>query len=424
MQSENQATHWLLDLLQRVGGSALLLDEDGTLLGATHSACERLGLRSSDMTGNSVESLLGFTLDSFSDATAQSPVTITLDPAFLPRTPARCDEALRAELYRQSIEGETFWLLVLGQASHPSLEMEENDGLFRALAIIENAALILGGAGEILYTNPATTKILAYRSEDLLNQKIGLLFNPDGQSADGVTFLKNLSAGIFQINSDALELRAQSQEGSTVPVEVRLATLPIRGENRTLFVMKDLRRRKMNEERLILLSSAVEQAPAGILIADLKGVVEYVNDGFSKLTGFSSEEVVGRNLLSTGSVITAFARNVPLCWRILSSREWQGEVRGTHRNGEEYAALVTFSSIIGPTGEAIRLLGRFQDTTHQVRDQEALAESEQRFSEVAKLVGEWLWEQDEAGFSRIAVRLCMTFWATNPMKSLVVTTRS
>ncbi|MEN9681787.1 MAG: hypothetical protein RLZZ627_1680 [Pseudomonadota bacterium] len=398
MQSENQGTHWLLDLLERVGGSVLLMDDEGTLLGATALACQRLGLRSCEMVGTSIDALLGISLRSFSHVTAQSPVEITLYPDVLPTTPGATDEALRAELRRQTIGGETFWLLILGPGPHPAPALDEDGELFRALAIIENAALILGGTGEILYTNPATTAILGYRSEDLVHQKVGLLFNTQGQSTEGFTFLQDLSAGTFEVNSKALELSARSQEGSSVPVEVRLATLPISGENRTLLVMKDLRRRKMNEERLILLSSAVEQAPAGILIADLKGVVEYVNDGFTKLTGFTSEEVVGRNLLSTGSVIAAFARNVPLCWRILSTREWQGEVRGTHRNGEEYAAMVTFSSIIGPTGEAIRLLGRFQDTTHQVRDQEALAESEQRFSEVAKLVGEWLWEQDEAGF--------------------------
>jgi len=398
MQSKTQGTHWLLDLLERVGGSALLMDEEGILLGATDLACQRLGLRSNELAGTSVEALLGLTLHSFSEVTGQSPVEITLYPDVLPTAPGASNEALRAELRKQSLDGKTFWLLILGSGPHPAPALDESGELFRALAIIENAALILGDSGEILYINPATTTILGYRSEDLLHQKPGLLFDAQGQSTEGFAFLQGLSTGTFPDHFNALELSARSQAGDAVPVEVRLATLPISGENRTLLVMKDLRRRKMNEERLILLSSAVEQAPAGILIADLKGVVEYVNDGFTKLTGFATEEVVGRNLLSTGSVITAFARNIPLCWRILSSREWQGEVRGTHRNGSDYAALVTFSSIIGPTGEAIRLLGRFQDTTHQVRDQEALAESEQRFSEVAKLVGEWLWEQDESGF--------------------------
>ncbi len=392
MHSEIQGTHWLLDLLERIGGSALLIDERGTVVGGTALAGQRLGLMPSEMAKASLETLLGISLRSFSQVTASSPIEITL------HSQRGSKGSLRAELRLQTFDGVSYWLLILDVDQPKRGVLNENGELFKALAIIENAALILSGTGEILYTNPATTSILGYRPEELLHQKIGFLFEAQGQSLAGKDFIQDLLAGTFAINAQAVELRARSHDSQSVPVEVRLASLPISGEFRTLIVMKDLRRRKMNEERLILLSSAVEQAPAGILIADLKGVVEYVNDGFTKLTGYASEEVVGRNLLSTGSVIAAFARNVPLCWRILSSREWQGEIRGTHRNGADYAALVTFSSIIGPNGEAIRLLGRFQDTTHQVRDQEALAESEQRFSEVAKLVGEWLWEQDEAGF--------------------------
>jgi phosphoserine phosphatase RsbU/P len=270
--------------------------------------------------------------------------------------------------------------------------------LLQSLAILENAALILYLDGTIDQVNPTATAIFGYPANDLKGRTINGLFDPDRQSDEGRDLLDQLVSGRFSTLYSPLELTGCTKHDAHFPVEVRARILRAGGVQRILVLVKDLRRRKMTQERLALLSSAVEQAPAGILIADLKGVVEYINDGFTTLTGFHSEEVVGRNLLSSASVIPAFARNVSLCWHILSSREWKGAIRGKHRSGNDYAAMVTFSPILGPGGEAIRLLGRFQDTTHQVRDQEALAESEQRFSEVARLVGEWLWEQDEAGF--------------------------
>lgn len=398
MHSKIQGTHWLLDLLERIGGSVLLIDEQGSLIGMTPRARHRLSLTAPESAKVSLEALLGIDLQSLLKASTSSPIDVTLHPKGLPSLGNGSEGPLHAELRFETFDGVSCWLLILDADQPKTSGLNAHGALFKALAIIENGALILNRSGEILYSNPATTSILGYHPEELLHREIGKFFEPQGQSLEGRDLIQGLLAGTFTVNPRAVELSGRSCENQPVPVEVRLAILPISGEFRILFVMKDLRRRKMNEERLILLSSAVEQAPAGILIADLKGVVEYVNDGFTSLTGYAPEEVVGRNLLSTGSVISAFARNVPLCWRILSSRDWQGEVRGMHRNGSEYAALVTFSSIIGPDGEAIRLLGRFQDTTHQVRDQEALAESERRFSEVAKLVGEWLWEQDEAGF--------------------------
>jgi sigma-B regulation protein RsbU (phosphoserine phosphatase) len=106
---------------------------------------------------------------------------------------------------------------------------------------------------------------------------------------------------------------------------------------------------------------------------------------------------VGGNLFTPASVLQSVAGNAPLCWRLLSVREWCGEIKDRRKNGEPYCAFVTFSTIQDKQGGAIRLLARFQDITQQKFDQEALAESEERFSEVARMVGEWLWEQDASG---------------------------
>lgn len=386
-----------LKLMEEAGLPVLFLDAGGYILATTIHARKLLGWALEQYVGEAIGSLTdldfeGHLRHAFSEHHIEHPrISLRLKASGL---------QVAAELRQHplGIEDANGWLLQLYPLMEkPSLHSGE-DELRQGLSIIDNAALILGWNGEIAHANPATSVIFGYSEEALLGHGIGFLFDAQDQTVQGRIFTQALCTGNFEVSAEPVELNGRDNEGRKIPVELRTAMLTSGGVCRTLVVLKDLRRRKMAQEQLMLLSSAVEQAPAGILIADLEGMVEYANDGFAKLTGYRTDEVIGRDLLSSDSVVTAFARNRALCWQILSNRYWQGEIHGKRRNGEDYAALVTFSPILGGAGDAIRLLGRFQDTTEKMRDQEALAESESRFSEVARLVGEWLWEQNAAGY--------------------------
>lgn len=270
-----------------------------------------------------------------------------------------------------------------------------------ALAISDQGVLILDDQAKIRHANPRAQILWQLGPEAWCGLEVSDLFDiPSSERRNHPLSLLHgaLSLKTWPSDPEPLELGAKLKDGTRIPVEVRFALLEETQPPLHLLVVRDLRILKQQEERLMLLSSAVEQAPAGIMIADLEGVVEFVNDGFTHLTGIHRAEVTGRNFLGRGSVIAAFSHNPSLCSRILSSRAWQGEIRGKTRIGEEYAAMVTISPILGPRGEPVRILGRFQETTEAVRDKEALKVSEQRFSTIAQLVGEWLWEQNPEGF--------------------------
>ena len=58
--------------------------------------------------------------------------------------------------------------------------------------------------------------------------------------------------------------------------------------------VRDISIRKRAEEALHKLSQAVEQSPAGVIISNTDGVIEYVNPKFSEVTGYTKEEVIGQ----------------------------------------------------------------------------------------------------------------------------------
>ena len=92
------------------------------------------------------------------------------------------------------------------------------------------------------------------------------------------------------------ELLNKKKDGTEFPVA--LSTSVIRDSNGNpealVGVATDITDRKEAEEQILLLSRAVEKSPATIMITDAQGNIEYVNQKFIELTGYTLEEVKGK----------------------------------------------------------------------------------------------------------------------------------
>lgn len=96
------------------------------------------------------------------------------------------------------------------------------------------------------------------------------------------------------------------------------------------------------------LSRAVEQSPDSIIITDLDANIEYVNDAFETITGYSREEVVGKNprMLQSGKTPQAVYQDL---WAKLTHGEsWRGELINRRKDGTE----IIESAIIAPIRQA------------------------------------------------------------------------
>jgi len=132
------------------------------------------------------------------------------------------------------------------------------------------------------------------------------------------------------------------------------------------------RRLGEQDEAIKLLSQAMELAPASVLITSPQGSIEYVNTTFSKVTGYSSEEVIGRNprLLKSGL-------NPPDLYRELWSRitggdTWECELANRRKDGRIYWELAKFCPLRNPEGAIIKYLKVSQDITERKHYEESL----------------------------------------------------
>jgi len=268
----------------------------------------------------------------------------------------------------------------------------ESDAPFKAiLNTLSDGVIVTDREGLILITNPAIERVFGYPLEDLVGEYVGRLVPALSDTVKG-------DGGMMSVLGRGLEVRGRRKDGQEIPLILSVGEMEEGADRRFVGIFHDISARRVTEERLTLLSSAVEQAPAGILIADLKGNIEYINEGFTQLTGFTSPEMVGSNCFIEGAVLPSISGNRLLTERLLSMGQWSGEMTDLTKAGTPFTAMVTFSKIQDKKGQPIRLLGRFQDMSREKQDQKALRDSERRFSEVALMVGEWLWEQDHEGY--------------------------
>lgn len=131
--------------------------------------------------------------------------------------------------------------------------------------------------------------------------------------------------------------------------------------------------RKAQEERKVL-SLAVEQSPAAIVLTDTEGIILYANPAFEVLTGWTAVEALGRpiGILKSGQM--PYSVFVDLWATLREGKEWRGEFLNKKKNGDLFWEESYIAPIYGEDGKVQRFLAIKEDITERKRQEEALQE--------------------------------------------------
>ncbi|NOX17811.1 MAG: PAS domain S-box protein [Chlorobi bacterium] len=136
---------------------------------------------------------------------------------------------------------------------------------------------------------------------------------------------------------------------------------------------------------LKLKSKALESISSGIIITDVNGTILWVNPGFTKLTGYTILEIIGKNpgFLKSGRHTKEFYTNL---WEtILQGKTWRGEITNKKKNGEVYLDNMTITPVFDETSHKI---------SHFIAVKEDISERKKNEEELNRLIEEIYEEQD------------------------------
>ncbi|OIR01892.1 putative diguanylate cyclase YegE [mine drainage metagenome] len=165
------------------------------------------------------------------------------------------------------------------------------------------------------------------------------------------------------------ETQHRRKDGRVIDVEVAVTFLPDAGK---FFVFShNITLRKQAEQALRVAAATFEMHEA-ILITDAQASIVRVNSAFTDITGYSSEDVIGRNprIMSSGRHDKAFY--AALWKQILDIGSWAGEIWDKRKNGEIYPKWMTITAVKNQRGETTQYVAIFSDITERKRAEEEI----------------------------------------------------
>ncbi|WP_079204323.1 bifunctional diguanylate cyclase/phosphodiesterase [Pseudomonas sp. CC6-YY-74] len=222
-----------------------------------------------------------------------------------------------------------------------------------------------------VFFSPTYASLLGLQPAALGNTRVRWLqqLHPDDLAQHEqtiATILDNASQEAFEVT-----LRMRHQNGDYRWIQSRgQLQLDAQGRpERFIGTASDISQRRANEHSLRQAAAVFDATQDGVLVTDSDQQIVHVNPAFTRITGYSPEEIIGRqpSFLSSGRHDQAFYQRL---WQALAGRgNWSGEIWNRRKNGEIYPQWQRIRAIHDEQGELSHYVAVFSDISALKRSQ-------------------------------------------------------
>ena len=247
-------------------------------------------------------------------------------------------------------------------------ERELRDSTQRYSVLFEGAldaiVVIDADGGRIVNANVAAELLFKRAHEEMIGLPASVLHS-DG----GGAFERHVLGGPEGIE----ESEVINADGEKIAVEITSNAIETAGGQRLIqCLFRDIRQRKRDEMELKRAALVFETSQELILLTDAECRIISVNQVFEEMTGYTPEEVLGKNprLLSSGRHTPEFYAAM---WQAVNSQgKWQGEVWNRRKSGDVFPVWLTISAYRDAQGEVLNYVGVSSDISERVAAQERI----------------------------------------------------
>lgn len=248
--------------------------------------------------------------------------------------------------------------------------IEKSERNYRELFNSNNDAILVATKKRIIVDcNKAFEEMFAYKLSEIKGKETSCIYANQNHFKE---LAKHLKAGN---NEGVIKLiEYQRKDGTTFIGETNPFTFGTKEGETTNFVgiIRNVSNKIKLEKEVSKLKVAVEQSANPIVITNINGNIEYVNNHFSKSTGYTASEVIGQNprILNSGKHPKEFFTHM---WtQILKGEIWNGIIQNKRKSGEIYWESNTISPVFDSNNKIINFIDVKEDITEQIKAEKKL----------------------------------------------------
>lgn len=245
--------------------------------------------------------------------------------------------------------------------------LRSSEEKYRIVAENASGGIVISQDGFFKYANPKAVKILGYPKEELLSRPFIEFIHPDDRDVLIEKFIKRLQGDLLPT---VYSCRIIDKDNNIKWIEINANLITWMGRLATLTFFNNITERKMTEERLRLLESAIQQANDSIIITTAGynpsgSKVVFVNPAFSRMTGYTDEEVMGNPALIQQATIIERSE--------ATDREtFCVETIDFHKNGSQFNLEWQIAPVRDEKGKVKHFIIIQRDITERKRAEEEL----------------------------------------------------
>jgi PAS domain S-box-containing protein len=249
-------------------------------------------------------------------------------------------------------------------------KLKESEEKYRTLVEGSLAGTYIFQDGKFKFVSGQILSIFGFTPQEVLNtRKILEIVHPEDRKKVIKLFTSNLKG---DISKSGFQFRIIKKNGEIAWVEVLNNLINYEGKPALLGTMLDITDRIKAEQRNRIMSQLLLSLNDAVVLTDENGNILEVNDAFCRITGYSKDEVIGKNprILKSGLHDANFYKEM---WNsILTKGYWKGEIINKKKNGEFYFALLSISSIKDEVHGLTYYLGIQSDITERKKAEEQI----------------------------------------------------